>query len=124
MVKIIIIFGDWVELRASHLQSRHTLLEPHLQSIFLWSFWRWGLENYLPGLPLNLDPPALSLPRSQDYRCETPALGMNNFFLSPQIWLLLIHKLLPFQKGTLSYQTTTEQSSFYEICAQLIFSFQ
>jgi hypothetical protein len=29
-------------------------LEPHLQSIFLWLFWRQGLANYLPGLALNV----------------------------------------------------------------------
>jgi hypothetical protein len=29
-------------------------LEPHLQSILLWLFWRWGLRNYLPGLVSNL----------------------------------------------------------------------
>jgi hypothetical protein len=29
------------------------LLEPHLQSILLWLFWRWGLLNYLPRLALN-----------------------------------------------------------------------
>jgi hypothetical protein len=29
------------------------LLEPHLQSILLWLFWRWDLENYLPGLASN-----------------------------------------------------------------------
>jgi hypothetical protein len=32
------------------------LLEPHLQSILLWLFWRWGLTNYLPGLALNHNP--------------------------------------------------------------------
>jgi hypothetical protein len=40
----------------------------------LWLFWRWGLENYLPGLASNLDPPDLSLPRSEDYRHEPPVL--------------------------------------------------
>jgi hypothetical protein len=29
-----------------------------------WLFWRWGLENYLPSLTLNLDPPNRSLPNS------------------------------------------------------------
>jgi hypothetical protein len=37
---------------------------PHLQRILLWLFWRWGLENYLPGLALNLGPPDVSLPSS------------------------------------------------------------
>jgi hypothetical protein len=32
------------------------MLAPHLPSILLWLFWRWGLVNYLPGLTLNLDP--------------------------------------------------------------------
>jgi hypothetical protein len=27
------------------------------KSILLCQFWRWGLENYLPGLVLNHDPP-------------------------------------------------------------------
>jgi hypothetical protein len=45
------------------------LLEPHLQSIFGWSYFGdGGLINYLPRLALNLDPPDLSLPRSWDYR--------------------------------------------------------
>jgi hypothetical protein len=39
-------------------------LEPHLQSILLWLFWRWGFWNYLPGLALNRNPPDLSLPSS------------------------------------------------------------
>jgi hypothetical protein len=25
----------------------------------LWLFWKWGLVNYLPRLPLTLDPPHL-----------------------------------------------------------------
>jgi hypothetical protein len=37
------------------------LLEPCLQFILLWLFWRWGLENYLSGLTLNRDPPDLRL---------------------------------------------------------------
>jgi hypothetical protein len=28
-------------------------LEPHLQSILLWLFCRWGLANYFPRLALN-----------------------------------------------------------------------
>jgi hypothetical protein len=48
------------ELRALHLQNRP--LEPHLQSILLWLFWRWDLVNYLPWLALNCNPPNLSLP--------------------------------------------------------------
>jgi hypothetical protein len=37
------------------------LLEPHLQSILLWLFWRWVLKNYLPRLASNQDPPDTSL---------------------------------------------------------------
>jgi hypothetical protein len=47
------------------------LLEPHLQSILLWLFWRWGSrENYLPRLALNhnLNPPNLNLSSSSDYK--------------------------------------------------------
>jgi hypothetical protein len=51
------------------------LLEPHLQSISLWLFWRWGLANYLLGLVSKCDPPDLSLPNSWDYRVEPPAPG-------------------------------------------------
>jgi hypothetical protein len=37
-------------------------LKPHLQSIVLWLFWRWGLLNYLPGLASNHSPLDLGLP--------------------------------------------------------------
>jgi hypothetical protein len=36
-------------------------LEPQLQCILLWLFWRWGLENYLAKLAVNHDHPNLSL---------------------------------------------------------------
>jgi hypothetical protein len=29
-------------------------LKLYLQSILVWLFWRWGLENYLPRLALSL----------------------------------------------------------------------
>jgi hypothetical protein len=32
-------------------------LEPHLQSIRLWLFWRWGFGSCLPGLGLNFNLP-------------------------------------------------------------------
>jgi hypothetical protein len=36
------------------------LLEPHLQSILLWLFLRWGLVNSLLWLASNLDSPNVS----------------------------------------------------------------
>jgi hypothetical protein len=36
------------------------VLEPHLQSILLLLFWRWGLINYLPRLVSNCYPPTVS----------------------------------------------------------------
>jgi hypothetical protein len=40
------------------------LLEPHLQSILLWLFWKWGLPNCFPWLASNRNLPSLSLPCS------------------------------------------------------------
>jgi hypothetical protein len=54
------------------------LLDPHLQSIVLWLFWRWGLSNYLPRLASIQHPADLSLTH---YRCELLALGLNYFFM-------------------------------------------
>jgi hypothetical protein len=45
-------------------------LEPQLQSILLWVFWRWGLMSCLPELASSLSPPDVSLPDSWDYRDE------------------------------------------------------
>jgi hypothetical protein len=52
------------ELSVPRLQSRRValLLEPHLQFILLWLFWRWDLLSYLPRLASNCNPPDLSLP--------------------------------------------------------------
>jgi hypothetical protein len=38
-----------------------------------------NLENYLPRLALNHDPPDLSLPSGQDYRCEPSVPGYEDF---------------------------------------------
>jgi hypothetical protein len=46
------------------------LLEPLLQSILLWLFWRWGLKKCLPGLASNHDSPDSIIPSSWDYRHE------------------------------------------------------
>jgi hypothetical protein len=60
------------------------LLEPHLQSILLWLFGRWGLKKYLPRLALNSNPPDLRLSSTQDYRCEPLVPGF--FFFSTGDW--------------------------------------
>jgi hypothetical protein len=64
------VYDRGFELRARHLQIGTLPLEPHLQSILLWLFWRLCLANYLPGITTNLDPPNLSLSNSLNYRCE------------------------------------------------------
>jgi hypothetical protein len=55
------------------------LLEPHLQSIFFWLFWRGELEKYLLGLPQ-----AMTLPSSQitDEPLEGPFSGCCLFYIS------------------------------------------
>jgi hypothetical protein len=62
-----VVIGLGFELRAWHCIGT-LALEPHLQSILLQLFWRWG-----PGLTSNCDPPDLNLPRSYDYKCESLA---------------------------------------------------
>jgi hypothetical protein len=39
-----------LELRTLRCKAHSPMLEPHVQSIFLWLFWRWTLVNYFPGL--------------------------------------------------------------------------
>jgi hypothetical protein len=58
-------FGNW-DLNSGLLTCKagSLPLEPVLQSILLWLFWRWGLENHLSRLTLNHDPSDLSLPSS------------------------------------------------------------
>jgi hypothetical protein len=53
------------------------LLEPHLQFISFWLFWKLGLINYMPELASNRVLPHLSLPNSQDYRSEPPVPGLH-----------------------------------------------
>jgi hypothetical protein len=38
--------------------------------------------NYLPGLALNRDPPDISLPSSEDYRCEPLVPSTGDFYVS------------------------------------------
>jgi hypothetical protein len=53
--------GLGFELRLCTYKTGSLLLEPNLQSILLWLFWRWGLENYLFVLALNCNHPDLDL---------------------------------------------------------------
>jgi hypothetical protein len=59
-----------LELRVCTCNACALLLEPRLQSILLWLFWRWGLSNYLLRLATNYDPTDLRLTSSWDYRRE------------------------------------------------------
>jgi hypothetical protein len=55
--------GLGFELRALQLQSRRCL--NHTSSPFCSGYFGgWSLQNFLPGLTLNLHPPDLSLPSS------------------------------------------------------------
>jgi hypothetical protein len=56
-----------------HACKAETTLEPHFQSILLWLFWRWNLENSLPWLASNGLSSDLGLLSSWDYRYEPPA---------------------------------------------------
>jgi hypothetical protein len=64
-----------MKLRALHLPRA---LEPQLQSIFFYLFWRWDLRNYLLGLASNISPP--DLPSRWYYRYEQILLGCQNIF--------------------------------------------
>jgi hypothetical protein len=67
----VLFLWDWGLNSGLHISKTGTLLlELHLQSIFLWLFWRWSLAIYLPWLGLHHDTPDLSLPSSLDYRHE------------------------------------------------------
>jgi hypothetical protein len=51
------IWWDWGLNSGFHAcKAGSPVLKPHLQSILLWLFWRWALENYFPGLASNWDP--------------------------------------------------------------------
>jgi hypothetical protein len=50
---------------------------PHLQSILLWLFWRWGCSNYLSQLIL----PISAFQSSYDYRHEPPVPVSPGFFV-------------------------------------------
>jgi hypothetical protein len=68
---LFIYLWDWSLNSGLHTCKAGALpLEPHIQFIVLWLFWRWDLTNYLYGLASNLDPPNLSLSSCSDYRLE------------------------------------------------------
>jgi hypothetical protein len=71
----------------------------------LWLYWRWGLKNYSSTLALNCDPPILSLPSSQDYRCESPCPGRHIVFL--------VILRLELRAYTLSHSTRPFCEGFY-----------
>jgi hypothetical protein len=87
-------WGDWDLNSGLHTCKAGTLLlKPHLQSILLWLFWRWGLAIYLHGLALNLDPPNLSLTNSKDYRYELPPTTSCVVQAGLKLMILLPHPL-------------------------------
>jgi hypothetical protein len=59
LLSLLLLFGLNSMLQAC--KTGAVLLEPHLQSILLWLFWRWGLLNYLLRLTSYLNIPDLSL---------------------------------------------------------------
>jgi hypothetical protein len=67
---LLLLLWDWGLNSGLHTCEAGVLssLRHTSKAIFLWSFWRWGLEDYLPGLALNLDPPNFSQPSNKDYR--------------------------------------------------------
>jgi hypothetical protein len=69
-----------------------TLLLEHLQSILLWLFCRWCLENHLPRLPSNYTPPDLDLPSSWDYRRELSGPVFHFFYVCVGALLLVYHR--------------------------------
>jgi hypothetical protein len=64
--------GDWgLNLGLCTCKAGALLLEPHLQSILLWLFWRWGLV-FVPRLASNCDSPISFFGYRWDNRCTPP----------------------------------------------------
>jgi hypothetical protein len=59
--------------KAGTSKSKGLQLEPHIQSILLWLFWRWDLVNYLPRMALNCN---LLISASQVARITGVSLGL------------------------------------------------
>jgi hypothetical protein len=79
--------GLGFELRASHLKAGTPSLQPHLQSILFWLFWRWGLMNYLPRLASNLD--SLILPISASWVARIT--GASHWLAMSILLFMLVH---------------------------------
>jgi hypothetical protein len=95
-------------------------LEPLLQSILLWLFWRWNLESYLPGLALNPDPSHLGLPRITGMSQWHPATeAFQAFFwpfsfqtnLNPAIRFFL-GRVVDWNSGAYTYSVCTGPLSY------------
>jgi hypothetical protein len=59
--------------------------KPHLQSVLLWLFWRWGTHKLFVQASLNCNPPDLSLPNRWYYRHEPLVLSSQTFLSFLQI---------------------------------------
>jgi hypothetical protein len=112
----------------------NSVLEPRLQSILLWLFWRWGLRNYL--LAWGLDPHDLSLPSARitgvshqhpsgvlifvtQAGLEPPASGRREFFKAPEMFAQC------FQRGLLLCKQISKVSlpTFPKPSAGFLFDF-
>jgi hypothetical protein len=100
-----------------------THLEPLCQLYFcVWRFfWDKVLQNYLPGLALNLNPPDLCLLSSWYYRCE-PSLPDSKSVVSkayscPSQWSYREHWLLQVTQMEICQQETlTSQAAVAHSC--------
>jgi hypothetical protein len=73
----VLFLGDWgLNAGLCTCKAGTLLLEPHVQSILLWLFWRGGLVNCFPGLALNHD---LPISASQVARI----IGVSHWHLAP-----------------------------------------
>jgi hypothetical protein len=70
---------------------QHALLfEPHLQTVFLWVFWRWGSHKVFACAGIKLWPSLSQPPSSQDHRHE-PLVPSKPLFVWLCIYLVWQH---------------------------------
>jgi hypothetical protein len=75
----------------SGVWSQHALLfEPHLQTIFLWVFWRWGSHKVFACAGIKLWPSLSQSPSSQDHRHE-PLVPSKPLFVCLCVYLVWQH---------------------------------